>query len=171
MRVRARLGRARCACVSGEALSQCACASHAAAWPWNGSRARGGLCSAAAAKRPAGQGAPRFEPDAAGRQGWGLGCPFDPRGALPSRAQPGRMGSQGFRKQYWFWGTREGCLGMYIPGPLPGLLGSRAACLLRSALLSFGTVGSGPCCRQTRDTAFVNPPPYPNWTETCPWPG
>lgn len=129
---------AHCACVPGEALSQCACASHAAAWPWNRSRARGGFCSAAAAKRPAGQGAPRLEPDAAGRRGWGLGCPFDPRGALPGQAQPGRMGSQGFRKQYWFWGTREGCLGMQVPGSLPGLLGSRAACLLRSALLSFG---------------------------------
>ncbi|OWK11739.1 MBD3 [Cervus elaphus hippelaphus] len=53
---------------------------------------------------------------------------------------------------------------------LGGDTGLQTACLLRSALLSLGTVGSGPCGRQTGNAAFVNPP-YPNWRETCPWPG
>lgn len=54
--------------------------------------------------------------------------------------------------------------------PLTRATGLQTACLLRSALLSLGTVGSGPCGRQSGDAAFVNPP-YPNWRETCYWPG
>lgn len=63
----------------------CACSRSMAAWLWDRSPAAGGLCLAAAGKRPAGRGAPWPGPDAAGRRGWGLGCPFDPRGALQGR--------------------------------------------------------------------------------------
>lgn len=172
MRVRARRARAQCACVPGEAFAQCACAPPAAAWSWDRPRVGGGLCSAAAAKRPAGQGAPRHGPDAAGRRGWGLGCPFGILvGRSWGRAQSGSGGDPGFQgagfplgdqgglpRDTGFWALHRvawswSCVSFIRAAPPP----------------SLGTVGSGLSNRQTGDAAFVSFP-HPNWREGCPWP-